>query len=79
MQDDTMQAAVIATPHYNKSPENHVPLSKKALNYKKAREKRSEYAAMKEELDYLRQLLRQRTISELYSNRHVDSQQRNID
>jgi len=63
MQDDTMQTAF----NFNDLPEKQTPLSKRALNCKKAREKRSEYAAMREELEYLRQLLRHRTVSELYS------------
>jgi len=67
MQDDTMQTAVTGTPLFITPPENQVPLSKRALNCKKAREKRTEYAAMREELEYLRQLLRHRTVSDLYS------------
>jgi len=66
-QHDTSQAAVISIPSPITPPENQIPLSKRALNCKKAREKRSEYAAMREELEYLRQLLRHRTVSELYS------------
>jgi hypothetical protein len=57
MQHDMLQTADAETP-----PENQIPLSKRALNCKKAREKRSEYAAMREELEYLRQLLRHRTL-----------------
>jgi len=63
MQDDSVQTAS----NLNDLPEKQIPLSKRALNCKKAREKRSEYAAMREELGYLRQLLRHRTVSELYS------------
>lgn len=68
MQRDTLQRADAGTPHSITPPENQVPLSKRALNCKKAREKRSEYAAMREGLEYLRQLLRHRTVSELYSH-----------
>jgi len=64
MQDDTMQTAF----NLNDLPETQTPLSKRALNCKKAREKRSEHTAMREELEYLRQLLRHRTLSDLYSN-----------
>jgi len=67
MQHNTIQTAVTEIPHSITPPENQIPLSKRALNCKKAREKRSEYAAMREELEYLRQLLRHRTVSELYS------------
>jgi hypothetical protein len=67
MQHDTIQTAVTEIPHSVTPPGNQIPLSKRALNCKKAREKRSEYAAMREELEYLRQLLRHRTVSELYS------------
>jgi len=43
MQDDTMQTAF----NFNDLPEKQTPLSKRALNCKKAREKRSEHAAMR--------------------------------
>jgi hypothetical protein len=68
MQHDTLQTADAGTPHSITPPENQIPLSKRALNCKKAREKRSEYAAMREELEYLRQLLRHRTVSDMYSH-----------
>jgi len=74
MQDDTMQTAV----NFNHLPEKQTPLSKRVLNCKKAREKRSEYAAMREELEYLRQLLRHRTVSELYSTRDEHSKMVNL-
>jgi len=63
MQDDSVQTAS----NLNDLPEKQIPLSKRALNCKKAREKRTEYAAMRVEAEYLRQLLRHPTVSEIYS------------
>jgi hypothetical protein len=78
MQHDTLRTAIPGTPHSITPPENLVPLSKRALNCKKAREKRSEYAAMREELEYLRQLLRHRTVSDLYSTCDEHSKKVNL-
>ena len=72
MQPDKIQTAILH------SPETQSPLSKRALNCKKAREKRSEYAAMREELEYLRQLLRHRTVSDLYSACNEDWKKVNL-
>jgi hypothetical protein len=78
MPHDTLQIPIPGTPNSNTPPENQVPLSKRALNCKKAREKRSEYAAMREELEYLRQLLRHRTVSDLYSTCDEHSKKVNL-
>lgn len=41
-----------------------IPKSKKAINCEKARAKRTEYAALRKEVEYLREVVKQRNLTE---------------